>query len=54
MGWEQRTRCEGRNVTRQHFLDNGSSVQVPCLPPRGRADSLVPWVATDQPSQKRA
>jgi hypothetical protein len=54
MGWEQRTICEGRNVSLKHFLDNGISVQVQCLPPRCRADSLFPWVATGHQSQKRA
>jgi hypothetical protein len=33
--------------------DNFNSVQVACLPPRCRADSIAPEVATDQQSSKR-
>lgn len=33
--------------------DNGLSVPVQFLPPRSRADSLLPWVVPDHQSSKR-
>ena len=47
-GGEQRTMCEGRHVPRTWFVDNGISVPGQCLPPRCRAERMVPWLATDQ------
>jgi hypothetical protein len=44
----------GRKVTRTHFLANCIAVPGPCLPPRCRADSLFPGVATDHQFHQRA